>query len=353
MTSSLNHADSVALGGPASGSGSYSEKPDSVLNTQTHEPQSFELDFKEGLAGPEDVAAAGFDENNRNGGIRKRESTSCERTEENYWGKRRKNNEAARRSREKKRANDMVLERRLLGLLEENARLKAEVLALKFHFGMVKDLSDVSILPLSTTPSLTQSPFSNTDGLSSRCQPVQQGVVRTVISPQTACGVSSIRPCPPQAYSTRFYDDLQDECDRPAPREDQRVSCDGLRNLPHKLRFKSPPGVEISSSPDKRPAGTPVAMVEPSIQIKNTQQVGRDGQTRVQGTYSGDGVFGECGQQQILGSSCGCSDYSSLHKPDKKFSGGDVTLRSHISSLSQEVAQLRRLLSHQLLRGIH
>ncbi|KAK5620370.1 hypothetical protein CRENBAI_024964 [Crenichthys baileyi] len=363
---SMHHAESEALGGPGSGSGSYPEKTVSILNVHTYEARSFGLKFKESLASPEDIAATGFDENNGNSVRRKREFTPSERKDEHYWDKRRKNNEAAKRSREKRRVNDMVLERRVLGLLEENARLKAEVLALKFHFGMIKDLSEMSILPLSTPPSLAQNSPSNTDGLSyynthqSYSQPVQQGSLRRVISPQTACGDSSIRPCLPQADSARLYDDPQDECGRPPPTEDQQVCeaesdrpdlSEGLRSLPHKLRFKSPPGGEISLSPDSRPAGPPVAMVEPSIHIKNTQQVAWGDQRGGQAPCSREGTFGAYEQQQIQGSSCGYYDPSFLQS-NKKVSGGDMSLKSQISSLSQEVAQLRRLLSQQLFHKI-
>ncbi|CAM9892037.1 unnamed protein product [Lampetra planeri] len=69
-------------------------------------------------------------------GRRKREFTPSEKKDASYWDKRRKNNEAAKRSREKRRLNDLVLETRVLGLLDENARLKAELLALKFRFGL-------------------------------------------------------------------------------------------------------------------------------------------------------------------------------------------------------------------------
>ncbi|XP_008407055.1 uncharacterized protein LOC103464609 [Poecilia reticulata] len=357
----LLHAETIALGGPGSGSGSgsesysFSEKSVSNLKMQTYEPRSFGLEFHESLASPEDSAATGFDESNNDGVRRKREFTPSERKDENYWDKRRKNNEAAKKSREKRRANDMVLERRVLGLLEENARLKAEVLALKFHFGMVKDPSDVSILPLSTPPSLTPS---STDGLSyyntHQTQPVQQGF-RTEMSPQTGSRDSSIRPGVPQADSTGFYDDPLDEWVRPPPTQHPQVceaaswradSSDGLRNLPHKLRFKSPPDGRMSSSRDSRPAGPLVAMVEPNIQVKTAQQVGWTGQDGVQAPYRCEQ------QQQVRDSSCGLGDSSFLQKSNRKFSGGDVSLRSHISSLSQEVAQLRRLLSQQLLHKI-
>ncbi|XP_054896799.1 uncharacterized protein LOC129366787 [Poeciliopsis prolifica] len=353
----LLHAESVALGGPGSGSGSGSEsyvETVSDLKMQTHEPRSLGLEFQESLASPEDIAATVFDGSNGDGVCRKREFTPSERKDENYWDKRRKNNEAAKRSREKRRANDMVLERRVLGLLEENARLKAEVLALKFHFGMVKDLSDVSILPLSTPPRLTPS---YTDGLSYyKTQHTRQGVqqgVWTETFPQPGSRDSSIRPCVPQADSTGFYDDALDEWVRPPPTRHPQVceaaseranSSDGLRNLPHKLRFKSPPDGRTSSSPDNRPAGPPVATVEPNIQVKTAQQVGWGGQATVQAPYEQ--------QQKVRDSSCGLGDSSPLQKSSRKFSGGDVSLRSDISSLSQEVAQLRRLLSQQLLHKI-
>ncbi len=81
---------------------------------------------------------------------RKREFIPYEKKDDGYWDKRKKNNEAAKRSREKRRVNDMVLENRVLALLEENARLRAELLALKFRFGLIKDTSNASILPLTT-----------------------------------------------------------------------------------------------------------------------------------------------------------------------------------------------------------
>uniref|UniRef100_UPI00398EA77E nuclear factor, interleukin 3 regulated, member 6 n=1 Tax=Pristiophorus japonicus TaxID=55135 RepID=UPI00398EA77E len=75
---------------------------------------------------------------------RKREFIPDEKKDNSYWDKRKKNNEAAKRSREKRRVNDMVLEQRVVALLEENARLKAELLALKFRFGLVKDPSETA-----------------------------------------------------------------------------------------------------------------------------------------------------------------------------------------------------------------
>lgn len=73
----------------------------------------------------------------RKGLRRKREFIPEEKKDALYWEKRRKNNEAAKRSREKRRMNDYVLETHLMALKEENARLSAELTAIKVHFGLV------------------------------------------------------------------------------------------------------------------------------------------------------------------------------------------------------------------------
>ncbi|XP_013859980.1 nuclear factor interleukin-3-regulated protein-like [Austrofundulus limnaeus] len=73
----------------------------------------------------------------RKGPRRKREFIPEERKDDLYWEKRRKNNEAAKRSREKRRLNDYALETHLMALKEENARLCAELMAIKLHFGLV------------------------------------------------------------------------------------------------------------------------------------------------------------------------------------------------------------------------
>ncbi|TTK63267.1 Nuclear factor interleukin-3-regulated protein [Bagarius yarrelli] len=68
---------------------------------------------------------------------RKREFTPLEKKDATYWEKRRKNNEAAKRSREKRRANDFMLETRLVALSEENTALRAELLSLNFRYGLL------------------------------------------------------------------------------------------------------------------------------------------------------------------------------------------------------------------------
>lgn len=68
---------------------------------------------------------------------RKREFIPEDKKDALYWEKRRKNNEAAKRSREKRKINDHVLESHFEALKEENARLSAELMAIKVHFGLV------------------------------------------------------------------------------------------------------------------------------------------------------------------------------------------------------------------------
>lgn len=68
---------------------------------------------------------------------RKREFTPEEKKDASYWEKRRKNNEAAKRSREKRRANDFMLETRLVALTKENTALRAELLALNLQYGLL------------------------------------------------------------------------------------------------------------------------------------------------------------------------------------------------------------------------
>lgn len=72
----------------------------------------------------------------RKGPRRKREFIPEEKKDALYWEKRLKNNEAAKRSREKRRMNDYVLETHLMALKEENAKLNAELMAIKLHFGL-------------------------------------------------------------------------------------------------------------------------------------------------------------------------------------------------------------------------
>ncbi|XP_067871928.1 nuclear factor interleukin-3-regulated protein-like [Heterodontus francisci] len=67
---------------------------------------------------------------------RKREFVPEEKKDANYWSKREKNNDAAKKSRERRRLQDMELERRIMALTVENEHLKAELLTLKYQLGL-------------------------------------------------------------------------------------------------------------------------------------------------------------------------------------------------------------------------
>ncbi|XP_037621577.1 NFIL3 like protein-like [Sebastes umbrosus] len=361
---------------------------------------TFALKHKESLANAEAKGGSNCDEDNGNSARRKREFIPDENKDDGYWDKRKKNNEAAKRSREKRRANDVVLERRVLGLLEENACLRAELLALKFRFGLVKDPSEVSILPLSApvcappTPRTTHSYQPHTDGPSYpntppsthhiHSHPPQQGAIYgprgtgplTSHSVSEESGVST--SCSSNMGSPVFFDDTLSERGGPSPRElveeqrgydshicppeaneshyiNRQDSPEGLRSLPHKLRFKGPAGCsdggETSPASDTRHSGPPVATVWPNIQVKNHQQAGWDSRTESQAPWSREEACGGLGQQ-YQGPSSGHHKSSSLqNSSDTKCSTDDVSLRSQISCLSQEVAQLKRLFSQQLLKA--
>lgn len=99
---------------------------------------------------------------------RKREFIPEEKKDALYWEKRRKNNEAAKRSREKRKMNDHVLESHLEALKEENARLSAELMAIKVHFGLAYPMAYPQPNPLhhyicSSVPTNTQHRFLQRD----------------------------------------------------------------------------------------------------------------------------------------------------------------------------------------------
>lgn len=394
--------DSRPLGGTAS----FTDEAVSILTStsqlaRTLLGRTFALKHKENLANAEAKACSSCDEDNCNNSRRKREFIPDEKKDDGYWDKRRKNNEAAKRSREKRRANDMVLEKRVLGLLEENARLRAELLALKFRFGLVKDPSDVSILPLAGSycgqppPSTThyyqphndapQSYLSAQPGLSTHHMhphPPQQGAIYgqrgggplSGHSVSEESGIST--SCSSNMGSPVFFDDTLSDRGGPSPRElleeqqsydshisplevnegpfiNRQDSPEGLRSLPHKLRFKGPSGSneggEMSPSSDTRHNGPPVATVGPNIQVRSQQQAACDShsQAESQAPWSREEACDALGQQ-CQGPSSGYCNSTLQASRDPKYMTEDNSLRSQISCLSQEVAQLKRLFSQQL-----
>ncbi|XP_033479857.1 uncharacterized protein LOC117255256 [Epinephelus lanceolatus] len=404
ITQDLSASSLLAAEGPGSRplerAVSFTDEAVSILAStsqlaQTLLSHTFTLKRKASLTNTEAKAGSSCDEDSSSSIRRRREFIPEEKKDDGYWDRRKKNNEAAKRSREKRRANDMVVERRLLGLLEENARLRAELLALKFRFGLVKDPSDVSILLPSPAPTTTHHYQPNTDGSSYantphnthnvHPHPPQQGAIygprgAGPLPSHSVPGESSVSTsCSSNVNSPVFYDDTLSERSGPSPRElveeqrsyephilslevnesqytNRRDSTDCLKSLPHKLRFKGPAGCsdggEMSPSSDTRHGGPPVATVWPNIQVRNHQQAGWDSHTESQAPWSSEEACGGL-EQQYQGPSSGHYNSSSLQNSgDTKNATEDVSIRSQISCLSQEVAQLKRLLSEQMLSKI-
>lgn len=391
---------------PQGATGSFTDEAVSILTStsqlaRTLLGRTFALKHKESLASAEAKAGCSCDEDNGNSARRKREFIPNEKKDEGYWDKRKKNNEAAKRSREKRRANDMVLERRVLGLLEENARLRAELLALKFRFGLVKDPSDVTILPLTASlcahqPSgathyyqpHTEGPsYLNTQQSANshyiHPHPLQQATVYGLraTGPLSSHSISEesgvSTSCNSNMGSPVFFDDTLSERSGPSPKglveeqqgydshvstleasEGQYVnnkqdSPESLRSLPHKLRFKGPgggsDGGELSPLSDNRHSGPPVATVGPNIQVRSHQQAAWDSREVSQAPWSREEASTGLGHQYQGPSSGYYNSFTLQSSKDTADTTEDVSLRSQISCLSQEVAQLKRLFSKQLL----
>lgn len=336
---------------------------------------------------------------------RKREFIPHEKKDEGYWDKRKKNNEAAKRSREKRRVNDMVLERRVLALLEENARLRAELLALKFRFGLVKDPSNAPILPLTTAPhpsTLSLTPHSylhrGDGGLPSApaTNPNNQTGQLSARGSREAGNTSEdsgfSTPGGSSVGSPIFFEDrLSDHgklsphraeelgYDHPSPadvhghhmvglnganpwRSDQ---AEAMKNLPHKLRFKMPCSGEGGEAAGDHSG----ARRSPTLHT-----VGRDGlreAIRGQGASGGETGVGPSGPwlQQTEGeesrrgrqspqynnaSSAGYSLQPARPGPTEvQYQHENSHLKSQLNSLSEEVAQLKKLFTEQLMAKVN
>lgn len=258
---------------------------------------------------------------------RKREFTPDEKKDDGYWDKRKKNNEAAKRSREKRRVNDAVLENRVIALLEENARLKAELLALKFRFGLVKD-------PAEQPPTAPRFASSVPSGYHQRMDTSFAGpVCETREMPLSRPGFGRLAPPqdPPgysedSGFSTPgsssigspvFFDERINEQEKFSPRQEETPCYDGslcqgmdpdrdtgrvsptdtgrcpryevpetVKCLPHKLRFKMCTGAEevdlesrphrdnvvVMASPQQMDSAAPKAPFPPGLQGEPSSQ---------------------------------------------------------------------------------
>ncbi|KAF3687260.1 Nuclear factor interleukin-3-regulated protein [Channa argus] len=358
--------------------------------------QTFPLKHKASPANTETKTFSSCDDDNGNNARRKREFIPDEKKDEGYWDKRKKNNEAAKRSRQKRRANDIVLERQVLSLLEENASLRAELLAHKLRFGLIKDPSDVSALPMSASicahpqPSARYNyhPQTNVPShISTQPDTSTHHVHPHRLRQRAIYGQAGARPLSSQSVSEEsgvstscssnvgspvFFDDTLSEHDGPSLRElveeqqsynshicpvevnegphvMRQESPEGLRNLPHKLRFKGPVGSsdagELSLSFDTRHSRPPVATVGPNIQVRSQHQVWWDSQAERQVHWPREEA---CGVQQYQGPSSGYYNSTLQTSRDHKRNTEDISLRSQITCLSEEVAQLKMLFSQQL-----
>lgn len=282
---------------------------------------------------------------------RKREFTPDEKKDDGYWDKRKKNNEAAKRSREKRRVSDLALEGRVLALLEENARLKAELLALKFRFGLIQDPAEHSrpVVALATEP--------HRPNATPQHYPVAPDPPRYTCPFRPEPGTTSedsgfSTPGSSSMGSPVFFEerDKAEEgliydgpClvpDAPADGADlgQSGRCDSgesVKGLPHKLRFKMA-GVseEMAAEPSGHyPPSPPVG----TWRGPTTREEPRNG-----GALTGNMVFDGCCEAEA----------PRVHLPVLQGSGFQTensTLRSQLASLSAEVAQLKKLFSEQIL----
>lgn len=324
---------------------------------------------------------------------RKREFIPQDKKDDSYWDKRKKNNEAAKRSREKRRVNDMVLESRVLALLEENAQLRAELLALKFRFGLIKDPSNTQILPLPqhNLPNLNLQYYAHRGDGGPQSSPAPppnnhlgQSGTRTSREPGNVSedsgfstpGGSSVGS--PIFFEERFGDhgkfsphraeelpyDLQHspaDVHHPAALGvGKQDHAEALKNLPHKLRFKTPgssEGLDVgcdNTSARRSPSASTAAQDGPRENSRGPSGLeagaGHCANSWVQ-QLDGEG----CRRERQTSHCCASTTGSNLQSPptpgqsEVQYQHENTYLKSQLSSLSEEVAQLKKLFTEQLM----
>ncbi|XP_063787263.1 protein FosB-like isoform X2 [Pseudophryne corroboree] len=251
---------------------------------------------------------------------RRREFTPDEKKDDNYWDKRRKNNEAAKRSREKRRAGDLALEGRVIALLEENARLRAELLALRFRFGLVRDPCEEPRGTYAPPCGLHEPPPPNPP------PPMPHSEDSGFSTPSVGSPVffedrvPEQEPQPLQPSAITYYGAVGGETVE-NPRVRLETIPDPYRSLPHKLRFKAcAPGEELPHAPP--PVSREVNSFPPEVAPGFPQQP----------VLCPRGRWGSQVQDAA---------------PTPTANGPD--LRSQLASLSAEVAHLKRIFSEQVM----
>ncbi|KAM6905483.1 nuclear factor, interleukin 3 regulated, member 6 [Xenentodon cancila] len=327
---------------------------------------------------------------------RKREFIPHDKKDEGYWDKRRKNNEAAKRSREKRRVNDMVLESQVLALLEENARLRAELLALKFRFGLVKDASNPQILQLTPAPHQASSPhyyLPRGEGSLQRSPapyPNNQTAQLSSRSHREAGNISEdsgfSTPGGSSVGSPVFFDDRLSDHGKFSPHRPEEGydlnhspsdahhtaelsggkldQAEAMKNLPHKLRFKTPGNSEGVDSM----ADTPSTRRSPTLTAAG-REFPRETPRGANGGETGAGYCAGSWLQQLEGEEgrrerhsphyqTSTATYSLPTPPthgqsEAQYQHENTYLKSQLNSLSEEVAQLKKLFTEQLMAKVN
>lgn len=312
---------------------------------------------------------------------RKREFIPVDKKDEGYWDKRRKNNEAAKRSREKRRVNDMVLESRVLALLEENARLRAELLALKFRFGLVKDPSNAPILPLTTAPHHTPQTLTphyylhrGDGGPPSSSTPHPNNQTSSRASRETGnmsedSGFST--PGGSSVGSPVFFEDRLSDHGKLSPHRAEELGYDlhhspagkfdtaeTMKNLPHKLRFKTPGcGDAYDAAGElvgarRSPTLSTAAQGESPKGLSGGEAVGHCTGSWLQQLEGEDGRKGRQ-SPQYNASAAGYSLTPPATQTEVQYKHENTHLKSQLNSLSEEVAQLKKLFTEQLMAKVN
>ncbi|XP_034396215.1 nuclear factor, interleukin 3 regulated, member 6 [Cyclopterus lumpus] len=319
---------------------------------------------------------------------RKREFIPVDKKDEGYWDKRRKNNEAAKRSREKRRVNDMVLESRVLALLEENARLRAELLALKFRFGLVKDSSSASVLPLAPNHGAqTLSPHyylhrgdgglhtSSTSHANNQTGQLSSRASRDAGNMSEDSGFST--PDGSGVGSPIFFEDRLSDHGKLSPHRAEELGCDlhhspvsvhhtagaavgksdyaeAIWNLPHKLRFKNPGcGEAFDAVGERRSPAPSAAGREAPREAPKGPGVGEPATT---GHFAGSWLQQLEGEESRKGRQSpqyGASAAGLQGPNEVQYKHENTHLKSQLNSLSEEVAQLKKLFTEQLMAKVN
>jgi len=139
---------------------------------------------------------------------KQREFTPDSKKDDTYWDRRRRNNAAAKRSREKRRLNDMLLEKRVIQLSRENHILRAQVQAVQQSYGIRADAlidmdqvmatlpSEDALLNMTCSPSSSSRRMSSPPPLPATMINLEPNRPNTPPSPQSR---PSFAPSPPQS----------------------------------------------------------------------------------------------------------------------------------------------------------